>query len=312
MERALRHPAGDPALRQPRRRPLRPAPRHQLRHPRRRRPTFDESAPALERHDGPGRRRLGAALRHGGRLPVDVEAARDPGHRGLPGQLVPHRALAARGCRLHRPARRRDRHRVVGHPVDPDHRRAGSRADGVPADAELQPAGEERAARSRRDRKRSRRATPSTVRRPASVGVRRAQSAAREVGARGRPRTSAKPRYEEGFEEGSLVGMLLVVQRPHHRQGGQRHGRRVRAQTHPPDRRGSRSRRERCARPTTRSEPSGRASTPTTTRRTTVPNVAARQPPQDAAGRGHRERRPHVRTRSTSSTASCSPPASTP
>ena len=36
--------------------------------------------------------------------------------------------VAARGRRLHRQARRRDRHRVVGHPVDPDHRRAGRAA----------------------------------------------------------------------------------------------------------------------------------------------------------------------------------------
>ena len=43
----------------------------------------------------------------------------------LPGPVVPHRPVAARGRRLHGPARRRDRHRLVGHPVDPDDRRAG-------------------------------------------------------------------------------------------------------------------------------------------------------------------------------------------
>ena len=38
---------------------------------------------------------------------------------------VLHQPLAARGRRLHRQAGRRDRHRLVGHPVDPAHRRAG-------------------------------------------------------------------------------------------------------------------------------------------------------------------------------------------
>ena len=42
-----------------------------------------------------------------------------PGLDELQGRDLPHRPLAARGRRLHRPARRRDRHRLVGHPVDP-------------------------------------------------------------------------------------------------------------------------------------------------------------------------------------------------
>ena len=45
-----------------------------------------------------------------------------PGPRLVRGRDVPHRSLAARGRRLHGQARRRDRHRLVGHPVDPDHR----------------------------------------------------------------------------------------------------------------------------------------------------------------------------------------------
>ena len=43
----------------------------------------------------------------------------------VPRASVPHRPLAARGRRLHRQAGRRDRHRLVGDPVDPDDRRAG-------------------------------------------------------------------------------------------------------------------------------------------------------------------------------------------
>ena len=45
--------------------------------------------------------------------------ARHPGRRRVHGADLPHRPLAARGRRLHRPARRRDRHRLVGDPVDP-------------------------------------------------------------------------------------------------------------------------------------------------------------------------------------------------
>ena len=43
LDRALRDPAGDPALPQPRRRPLRPAPRHPVRDARDRRRVFDEA-----------------------------------------------------------------------------------------------------------------------------------------------------------------------------------------------------------------------------------------------------------------------------
>ena len=54
LDRALRDPAGDPALRQPRRRPLRPAPRHPVRDPRDG-ATFDEAAERWDDRDRPGR-----------------------------------------------------------------------------------------------------------------------------------------------------------------------------------------------------------------------------------------------------------------
>ena len=63
---------------------------------------------------------------------VDIEGADRFQRRG-----VLHQPLAARGRRPHRQAGRRHRHRLVGHPVDPDHRRAGVRDGGVPAHAEL-------------------------------------------------------------------------------------------------------------------------------------------------------------------------------
>ena len=46
------------------------------------------------------------------------------GPRALRGRLLPHRPLAARGRRLHRQARRRHRHRLVGDPGDPGDRRS--------------------------------------------------------------------------------------------------------------------------------------------------------------------------------------------
>ena len=69
-----------------------------------------------------------------------LSASKDPEVPGIDTftrRVLPHRALAARGRRLHRPAARRDRHRLVGHPVDPAHRRAGRGPDRVPAHAEL-------------------------------------------------------------------------------------------------------------------------------------------------------------------------------
>ncbi len=50
---------------------------------------------------------------------------------------------------LHRPPCRRRRHRLVWHPVDPGHRRAGRAPDRVPAHTELQRPGAQPAARSR-------------------------------------------------------------------------------------------------------------------------------------------------------------------
>ena len=81
MDRALLPAAGDPALPQPRRRPLRPAPRHPVRHPRDERPIYDEAADRWTVTTDRGDTRLGAVLRHGRRLPVGGQAARDPGRR---------------------------------------------------------------------------------------------------------------------------------------------------------------------------------------------------------------------------------------
>jgi len=57
--------------------------------------------------------------------------------------------LAARRRRLHRPARRGDRHRFVGDPVDPADRRAGRAPRRVPAHAQLFDSRAQRRARGR-------------------------------------------------------------------------------------------------------------------------------------------------------------------
>ena len=145
MERAVRLPARDPDLHQSRRRPLRPAPRH---------PALDpgdggdvrRGRAAVDDHDRSRGSRLGALLHHGHRLSV-VGAGPEVSRAGeLSRQDVSHRPLAARGCRFHRPARGRDRHRLLGDSVDPDHCRAGPASVRLPADAELQRPGSQCAA----------------------------------------------------------------------------------------------------------------------------------------------------------------------
>ena len=186
--------------------------------------------------------------RHGRRLPVDVQDARDPRHRRLPGQLVPHRSLAPRGRRLHRPARRRHRHRVVGDPVDPDHRRAGRPPDRVPAHAELQPSRPRTRRSTRRSSPTRQGALPtSTASRPPGARVRRAVRGT-EVGAGGQPTRSARPATRQAWRGGQpRSGSLLVyndlisTRRPTTR-------RRVRPAADPRDRRRPRGRREARAR----------------------------------------------------------------
>ena len=68
--RALRRAAGDPALPQPRRRPLRPAPRHPVQHARHRRALRRGGEPLDRSSTDTGRARLRAVLHHGDRLPL--------------------------------------------------------------------------------------------------------------------------------------------------------------------------------------------------------------------------------------------------
>ena len=269
VERALRHAAGDPALRQPRRRPLRPAPRHPVRHPgdggRLRR-----GGRALERHHRPGRRRLGAVPRDGGRLPVDVQDAGDPRRRRVPRQRYhtghwPHEGVDFTGQRVG----------VIGTgssaiqsiPIIAEqaaHLTVFQRTPNFSLPAENAPLDPDEFDGELKARYPEHRRRPAT----SAFGVPNPlpEKSALEV-----DRRRARGHLRGGFEKGSLVGMLLayndlITDKAANDTAAEFVRKRIRR-----DRRGSRRRRGAVRRPITRSAPSGRASTPTTTRRTTAP-----------------------------------------
>ena len=115
---------------------------------------------------------------------------------------------------------------LVGHPVDPDHRRAGRRAHRVPAHAPATrcPAWN-RAARPRRRQRRSRPTTP-TFRAEQPPHARRAFGSRlptpTTVRARGRPTRSASRSSRRAGQHGGLA-VPRRVHRPPARPGGQRH-----------------------------------------------------------------------------------------
>ena len=106
--------------------------------------TFDEDAKGWRIETDRGDRVIGQILHHGGRLPVGGEPVRPSRDARISRARLPHRRMAARRRRFHRASRRRHRHRLVGDPVDPDHRGAGIRAHRVPAHRDLFRAGLER------------------------------------------------------------------------------------------------------------------------------------------------------------------------
>ena len=116
-----------------------------------------------------GDRRFGTLLRDGDRLSVHRAHARLSWHGALHRHDLPHRPLAARGRRFHRPARRCDRHRLIGDPVDPGDRAAGGATHRVPAHAELQHPGPQRAAEPRHTRRREGRLSARCARRHAHM-----------------------------------------------------------------------------------------------------------------------------------------------
>ena len=96
---------------------------------------WDEPETAVDDHD---RRRPGdpvPVLHHGHRLPLDAQVTRHRRRRPFRRRGLLHQPLAARGRRLHGPAGRGHRHRLVGHPVHPAHRPrrpASSRSSSAP------------------------------------------------------------------------------------------------------------------------------------------------------------------------------------
>ena len=161
-----------------------------------------------------------------------------PGPRRFRGADLPHRPLAARGRRLHRQDGRRDRHRLVGDPVDPDHRRAGQAPHRVPAHRQLHGPGAQPAARSGLCAARSRRTTPAMRRRaktmPAGIDFAFNPASAVETDEAERRRE-----FEERWDYGGL-GFMGVVRRPAAQRRGERDGGRVRARQDPRDRARSR------------------------------------------------------------------------
>ena len=102
VARALRHPARDPALHQPCRRPLRSQARRSAQHPHPIGPVQqqDQRLDAQDRH---GRGDHGAVLHHGDGQPFDAAHTEHSRAEKLQGQMVPHGPVAARGCRFQRP-----------------------------------------------------------------------------------------------------------------------------------------------------------------------------------------------------------------
>ena len=122
---------------------------------------------------------------------------------------------------------------------------------------------------------------------------------------------SGERHFTERWESGTLFGLLVVVQRPHDRPRRQRHRGRVRARPHPRDRRRPRGGREARAHELPVRHQAGLP------RHRLLRDLQPRQRhPRRPAGhpdRGDRARgRAHHRPACTSSTPSCSPPASTP
>ena len=269
VDRALRHPAGDPRATSTTSPTASTCAATSSSRPGSTAATSTRRRSA-GRHHRPRRRRLGALLRHGRRAACRRPKMPEiPGIETFRGRLVPHRATG--------------RTRASTSPA------SGSASSG-PGSSAIQsiPLIAEQAAEltvfqrtpnfslparnARSTRRRwpsSRPATASTASRPA-----RSASACPTRSRRSRRSRSTdeerEATYEDGWEAGSLVGMLLAVQRPHHDR---------RPTTPSPsscasgsgDRRRPRGRRDALRRPTTRSAPSGPASTPTTTRRSTGP-----------------------------------------
>ena len=142
-------------------------------------------------------------LRDGHRLPVAAEGARHRRRRALRRRRVLHEQLAARGRRLHRQARRRDRHGIVGHPVDPDHRQPGRRSSPC-SSARRTSRSRPATARSRSERRKHFEADPRRLPREAATLVR--APACRWASRAGSARSPCRPRSVRRRYETDVAG----------------------------------------------------------------------------------------------------------
>ena len=212
------------ALRRPRRRPLRPPPRHPLRHPghrgdlRRGRRHAGRSAPTRATSVSARFVVMATGCLSSANIP-DI-----PGADSFAGPDLPHRPVAPRGASTSRGQRVGVIGTgLVGHPVDPDHRRAGRRADRVPA--------HRRPSRCRPGTSRSTRSRSKEIKadyaefRAAEPADAEPPSASRIGAPTGRPSRSRdeerRAEFERRWEQGGLA-VPRRLQRPAARQDGQR------------------------------------------------------------------------------------------
>ncbi len=191
LERAVRDPAGDPALHPSRGRPLRPAPRR-------------APAPADDPLDL-GRDGLAVDGRDRGGRPLEralssfwrPDSCRRPRPRSWPGRSAsPACSTTRRGGRTRAWTSPVKRVGIIGtgssgHADDPDRRRAGRPPDRLPAHAELQRPGHQRADH-RRGRRRGQGGLPGAPRGGPQLAERAGLPAQQAVGPRGRRRRSAR------------------------------------------------------------------------------------------------------------------------
>ena len=175
-------------------------------------------------------------------LPVLAQHAQDSRAWRLQGPDLPHRQLAARRRRLHRQDGRRDRHRLVGDPVDPDHRPAGQARSPCSSARPTTPC--------RRTTRRSIRTTCSEVKAelPGHAQARQEDADRHRLRLSTRPRrsrraeASAQREFEERWDHGGL-GFLALVLRPAAERRVEQDGGGVRARQDPRGGEGSRARR---------------------------------------------------------------------
>ena len=270
LDRALRHPARDPPLREPCGRPLRPAAPHPVRHPRHERDVGRRSR-SLDRHHRPGRHASSAQFCV---MAVGcLSAAKDPEIGGIDtfaGPTYhtgrwPHEGVDFSGQRVG----------VIGTgssgiqsiPLiaqQADHLTVFQRTPNFAMPARNRPL-DETFVQERKATYRAHRAAPCSSRTRAWWSSRTTQSA-----------LAVSEAEQRGHLRGRVgVGHPLrapgLVQRPAHRPGGQRHRGRVRAATRSARSSTTPRSAELLSPRPTRSAPSGRASTPATTPRSTAP-----------------------------------------